>query len=220
MEYFDVNTETKEPEIKKTKKFNAKDKKGKNYEIKMELNTSSIEFKTEINEGVITKKYLNIFSFDKLNQNNNLFVKHKNIEEIYDQLEIYINDSPVSCEIKENNLMIKLTSKTKKSSDITFELKEEKIDTNQLINILIEKINNLEAKNSDTESEIKNLKLKNNALETKVSNLISKNNNLEEKISSINSENISLKKEIDYLKYKIDIINDFIDYLKAKEWGD
>ena len=59
MEYFDVNQETQEPEIKKTKKFNAKDEKGNNYEIEMELNTSFIEFKTEINEGIITKKYSN-----------------------------------------------------------------------------------------------------------------------------------------------------------------
>ena len=218
MDFFEINQETKEPAIKKTKKFNAKDEKGKTYEIEMELDTSTIEFKTEITEGILTKKYSNILSFNKLKENK-IFNLQDTIGEIYEQLEIYINDSPVHCEIKENKVIIKLTSKAIKSPEITFELKEEKTDTNQLINILIEKINNLESKNSSTESEIKNLKLKNNALETKVTNLLSKNNNLEAKISSINSENISLKKEIEYLKNKTDIINEFIDYLKVKEWG-
>ena len=62
MEYCELNTETKKPAIKKTKKFNASDEKGKTYEIEMELDTNTIEFKTEIKEGILTKKYSNTFN--------------------------------------------------------------------------------------------------------------------------------------------------------------
>ena len=194
MEYFDVNQETKEPEIKKTKKFNAKDEKGKNYEIKMELTSNSIIFKTEINDGILSKKYSNIFLFDKLKENI-LFAVQENIEEIYEQLEIYINDNPVSCEIKEN-IIIKLTTKVKKIPEIIFELKQKEIGQKQLINILIEKINILEAKNKDMESKI---------------------TNLESKISSVNSENISLKKEIEQMKSDLSEVNEYIKEKKEKE---
>ena len=163
MEYFDVNQETKEPEIKKTKKFNAKDEKGKNYELEMELNTGSIEFKTEINDGIITKKYSNILSFNKLKENI-IFAVQENIEKIFEQLEIYINEDPVSCEIKDNNIIIKLTTKVKKIPEIIFELKQKEIGQKQLINILIEKINILEVKNREMESKNNNLELKVNSL--------------------------------------------------------
>ena len=195
MEYFDVNQETKEPEIKKTKKFNANDEKGKNYEIEMELNTSFIEFKTEINDGIITKKYSNILSFNKLKENI-IFAVQDTIEEIYEQLEIYINDNPVSCEMKENNIIIKLTTKVKKIPEIIFELKQEEIGQKQLINILIEKINILEEKNKDVESKNNNLESKVNSLESKITNLESTNNSLESKIKNLVSKNNSFESKI------------------------
>ena len=202
MEYYKINTETPESEIKKTKKFIAKDKKGINYEIEMELTCDSIKFKTEINDGIITKKYSNISSFDNL-KTIIVFNLQDTIEEIYEQLEIYINDAPVHCEKKENNIIIKLTTKIKKFSEIFFELKQEEIEQKQSTNIVIEKINILEAKNKEMELKITNLELN--------------NNNLEAKISAINEENISLKKEIELMKNELNIINEYINTQKEIE---
>ena len=42
-----------------------------------------------------------------------IFNLQDTIAEIYEQLEIYINEGPVSFEMKENKLIIKLTTKIK-----------------------------------------------------------------------------------------------------------
>ena len=139
--------------IKKSIKFKSKDEEGKNYEIEMGVTSESIIFKSEIYNGVITKKYSNIYLFDSLKQNN-IFSFQENIEEIYDQIELYINDQTVSSKINANKIIIKLLTKIKKYPEIIFELKQEEIDNNQIINILMDKINKLESENKILKAEI------------------------------------------------------------------
>ena len=141
-------------------KFYSKDEKGQNYEIEIALTNDSIIFKSEINNEVITKRYSNIYSFEKLKKNI-IFSFLENIEDIYEQLEVYIKDDQVNSKLNENNLIITLITRVKKYPEITFELKQEVMDNKQIINILIDKVAKLELKNKDLESEIKNLKAEN-----------------------------------------------------------
>ena len=121
--------ETPDINMSKSKKFKSKDEQGKTYEIEMGVCHRSLIFKSEINNGVIINKYSNVFSFDKLKENI-IFTFQENIEEIYDQLEIYINDQQVPC----------------------------KIDNKKIINILIEKISVLESENKTLKKEVDILK--------------------------------------------------------------
>ena len=149
----------KDMKIIKSKRFKAKDDESKSFDIEMGVSDDSIIFKTLINNGFITTNYSSIYSFEKLKQNN-IFSIQDNIEEIYEQIEIYINDEPVSIKIKENNIIIKLLTRIKKCPEIFFELKEEAMDKNKLLNFLIDKIKNLELKMNIVES-----------LEKKINNL-------------------------------------------------
>ena len=151
--------ETPDINMSKSKKFKSKDEQGKTYEIEMGLCHGSIIFKSEINNGVIINKYSNIFSFDKLKENI-IFTFQENIEEIYDQLEIYINDEQVPCKINENNIIITIFTKIKKNPKIDFELKQEEIDNKKIINILVEKISVLESENKTLKKEVDILKKK------------------------------------------------------------
>ena len=200
-----INEETtlSDLKMKKSQKFNAKDEEGKNHEIELGVTSESIIFKSEINNGIITKKYSNIYSFDKLKQNK-VFTFQENIDEIYDQIEIYIKEEPVSSKVNENNMTIKLLTKIKKYPEIIFELKPEIIDNNKIISILIDKINNFEQK-------YKNLEIKVNNLELKNKNLESENKTLKEEINKIN-EYINVQKEKERKKKLI-----FNDSLIVKE---
>ena len=181
-----IETPKADLKTKKSKKFNSKDEKGKNLGIEMGLTNDSIIFKCEINNGIITKKFSSIYSFNKLKQNN-IFTFQENIEEIYDQLEIYFNDEPVSSKINDNNVIIKVLTKIKKFPEIIFELKKEKIDNKEIINIMSEKINNLEIKINNLESSNKSIKIE---------------------YDNLKSENKALKLEIENLKKNINQINE------------
>ena len=113
---------TPDLKTKKSRKFNSKDEQGKEHEIEIGVTNESIIFKSEINNGIITKKYSNIYSFDTLKKNN-IFTFQENIEEIYDQIELYIEDEPVSSTVNENSIIIKTSTKIKKYPEIIFELK-------------------------------------------------------------------------------------------------
>ena len=163
-----IKLETLGSKVKKSKKFSSKDEKGQNFEIEIALAGDSIIFKSEINNEVITKRYSSIYSFDKLKQNK-LFSILENIEEIYEQLEVYIKDDKVTSKLNKNNLTITLITRVKKYPEITFELKQEIMDNKQIINILIDKVAKLESKNKDLESEIKHLKAENEKIKTNLS---------------------------------------------------
>ena len=156
-----IQMETKKDKnlkTKKSKKFNTKSEDGKTYEIEMGLSEDSIIFKSEINNGIVPKTYSSIYSFDKLKQNK-IFTLQEDIEEIYDQIEIYIDEEPVTIDFKGNNIIgIKILTKVKKSPEINFELKEEIVNDKEIINILIDKISSLEKKVNNLESENKSLK--------------------------------------------------------------
>ena len=139
-----IKIDTPELNIKKNSKFKTKDENGKIHEIEMGITQNTIIFKTEINNEIYTKKYLKYYSYDELKQNN-IFIFQENIEEIYEQLEIYTNSEEIICKINENNIIITLYTKIKKYPEINIELKEEFIDNDSKINILFEKYKNLEA---------------------------------------------------------------------------
>ena len=202
-----INQETLSSKIKKSKKFNSKDAKGQNFEIEIALTNDSIIFKSEINNEVITKRYSSIYSFDKLKQNK-LFSFLDNIEEIYEQLEVYIKDDQATSKLNENNFTITLITRVKKYPEITFDLKQEIMDNKQIINILIDKVAKLESKNKDLESEIKYLKAENEKIKINLSAINEFINEKKEKqrIKNLpfNDSSILLKKE------EIKIVSDWI----------
>ena len=156
-----IQMETKKDKnlkTKKSKKFNTKSEDGKTYEIEMGLSEDSIIFKSEINNGIVPKAYSSIYSFDKLKQNK-IFTLQEDIEEIYDQIEIYIDEEPVTIDFKGNNIIgIKILTKVKKSPEINFELKEEIVNDKEIINILIDKISSLESENKSLKEDLKEIK--------------------------------------------------------------
>ena len=184
-----IQMETKKDKnlkTKKSKKFNTKSEDGKTYEIEMGLTDESIAFQSEINNGIVPKKFSSIYSFDKLKQND-IFIYQENLEQIYEQLEIFINNEPVSSKIKDKNIIsIKILTKIKMRPEINFELKEEVVDDKEIINILIDKISSLENK------------FNNNV------------NSLENKINILESENKSLKEDLKEIK-------EYINEQKEKE---
>lgn len=185
--------------LKKSKKFNSRDEKGKAHEIEMGIAENSILFKAEINNGIISKKYSSIYSFDKLKQNN-IFIFQENIQEIYEQLEIYINAEEVHFKLNENNITISIFTKIKKFPEINFELKPEFIDNNKIINILMEKFKNLEDENRNLKIKIENLEI-----------------NYNKSINEQKSENQVLKSEIEDLKNDLNSIKEYINKKKEKE---
>ena len=185
--------------LKKSKKFNSRDEKGKAHEIEMGIAENSILFKAEINNGIISKKNSSIYSFDKLKQNN-IFIFQENIEEIYEQLEIYINAEEVHFITSENNITISIFTKIKKSPEINFELKSEFVDNNTIINILMKKFKNLEDENRNLKIKIENL-----------------GNNYNKSINEQKSENQVLKREIENLKNDLDSIKEYVNKKKEKE---
>ena len=185
--------------LKKSKKFNSRNEKGKTHEIEMGIANNSIIFKAEIKNGIINKKYSSIYSFDKLKQNN-IFIFQENIEEIYEQLEIYINAEEVHFITSENNITISIFTKIKKSPEINFELKPEFVDNNTIINILMKKFKNLEDENRNLKIKIENLE-----------------NNYNKSINEQKSENQVLKSEIEDLKNDLNSIKEYINKKKEKE---
>ena len=153
MEYAQpISLETPDLKIKKSKKINVKDNQFKNNEIQMEMTNKFIIFKAEKNSWIITEKYSNTYDFDTLKKNN-LFILQENIEEIYDQLEIYINDQVVNISFKEDNIIITIFTKIKKCPEINFELKKQILDNNQKINVLMEKIVHLVKENQNNKTK-------------------------------------------------------------------
>ena len=165
----------------------------------MGIAENSILFKAEINNGIISKKYSSIYSFDKLKQNN-IFIFQENIQEIYEQLEIYINAEEVHFKLNENNITISIFTKIKKFPEINFELKPEFIDNNKIINILMEKFKNLEDENRNLKIKIENLEI-----------------NYNKSINEQKSENQVLKSEIEDLKNDLNSIKEYINKKKEKE---
>ena len=165
-----IQKETPDLNTNKSKKFYSKDENGRIHMIEMEIKENSIIFQTEINNEIFNKKYSNNYSFDKLKQNE-IFVFQDNLEEIYDQLELYTNNEEISFKVNENSVVITFLTKIKKIPEINFELKPDPSvnnNTNQIF--LLEKLKNLEADNKILKSEIENLKL-----------IVSKNKNLKKK---------------------------------------
>jgi len=156
-----IQMETKKDKnlkTKKSKKFNTKSEDGKTYEIEMGLSEDSIIFKSEINNGIVPKTYSSIYSFDKLKQNK-IFALQEDIEEVYDQIELYIDEEPVTIDFKGNNIIgIKILTKVKKSPEINFELKEEIVNDKEIIKILIDKISSLESENKSLKEDLKEIK--------------------------------------------------------------
>ena len=152
-----IKIETPDLKPKKSKKFDSIDESGKKHQIEIVVTNNSILFKTEIDNGIITKNFNATYTYEKLKENN-VFLLQDNVEEIYEQLEIYINNEPVTSKIYENKIIITLITKIKKYPEITFELKQELLDKDKLINIMMDKISNLELENKSLKTEIENLK--------------------------------------------------------------
>ena len=179
-EYESESKEIKvKPKLVKTKVFKALEETGKIHDIEMKLINNNIELKSEIQNGIIKDKYFISLSFTEMKKKN-IFAIQENIEEIFDQLDIYVNDEQTYLLKDDNKLIITIFTKVKKYPDITFELKIQNLDKDEAIKILIEKITNLESENE--------------VLKSKFTILESENKNLKQEIDSI-KEYIKEQKE-------------------------
>ena len=158
------------PKVEKIKVFKALEENGKLHDIEMKLKNDNIEFKSEIENGIIKEKYFNSFSFIDMKKNN-IFAIQDNAEEIFDQLEININDEQTYLLINENNVFITIFTKIKKSPDITFKLKKQTLDKDEVIKILSNKIKKLETDNEIFKNKLTNLESENKILKQEINSI-------------------------------------------------
>ena len=86
-----------------------------------------------------------------------------------------------------------ISTQIKKYPDLIFELLEQKIDNNKVINILIDKINNLEKKVNNLELENNNLKSDNRILIIEIQSLKNNFNNIYEYINQQKIKEMKMK---------------------------
>lgn len=159
-------------QLKKIKIFKSLDENGKDHTIEMKLINNNIELKSDVNNNnsVMKEKYCNIFSFNQLKKNN-IFAIQENIEEIFDQLEIYVSDEQVYSQISDNNLIITIFTRVKKYPEIKFELKKQNLNKDEMIKILSERISKLESENEKILSKFTILELENKDLKKEIESI-------------------------------------------------
>lgn len=188
MQYLEITKNSYNFQIKQKKTFKAKDQNEKIYEIEMGICDNYIIFRAEINNGIITKKYFDNCPFEKLKRIN-IFNFYNKIEEIYEQLETYIQDKGISLLVNKNNIILTISTNINIYPNIIFELKQENIDNNQIINVLMEKVSNLESENKKLKEDMENMKQTLTILNENISFLVSENNDIKKSFNQINVQN-------------------------------
>ena len=188
----------------------------KSFEIELTKKKFTLELaKSENNENIILKSYCNkekklkyyikILELKEFYILNNFFSYYQSIKELYTLLFQAIDKKKFSVNIKENLLILTLEFilPGEKVIDIHFELREEKIKNEELMELMNEMTEKLNEENKLIKEDINNLKtenknlkeqLKNNDEEfNKIKNIL---NNAINEIKKVNEENIEIKEKI------------------------
>ena len=188
----------------------------KSFEMDLTNEKYTLELaKSENNKNIIIKlsnnknkklkyfiSYLNIDSFYSL---NSFFKFYQDINELYKLLFDTINKKKYSIDIKDKaaKLILEFLMPGEKVIDVNFELFEEKIKSQELMDILNGMVNELNADNEKIKEEINNLKNENKNLNEELKNkneeLIQVKNNL----NNITNEMKKLKEENNEIKNKL-----------------
>ena len=166
----EVKPEINKQKLTKIKIFKAIDENGKSQDIEMKLVNNNIEFTLEIYNGILKDKYCDILSFNQLKKNK-IFAIQENIEEIFDQLEVYVSDEQVYSQKCNNSLVITIFTRIKKYPEINIELKKQILDKDEAIRILLEKIKKLETENEKIQNKFTILELENKELKKEIDSI-------------------------------------------------
>ena len=189
----------------------------KNFEIELTNKKFTLELaKSEDNKNIILKLYcnkekklkyyikiINLETFYFVNYS--FFHFYKDIDEIYNSLFETIDKNKYSIDIKENKaiLTFEFPLPGDKVVDINFELNEEKIKNEELMELLKEMIDNLNDDDNIIKEDINNLKKENDNLKMELKKKdeefkIIKNNldNANDQIKKLKEENIEIKERL------------------------
>ena len=174
-----------------------------------------IIFKITENKNIKDKYYILYINISELNSLNALFSLYQNIEEIYTLLLNLIIDNKYSISLKNNSiiLLIKLPMPGGKIIDINFELRQNKITNEEILDLLYSKVNELIKENQIIKNEQKILKNKNDEL-------VNKNNKLEKDYDEMKNENEKIKEKLKKIENQIEKLaikttNKYYDFDKS-----
>ena len=174
-----------------------------------------IIFKITENKNIKEKYYILYLNISELNSLNALFSLYQNIEEIYTLLLKLIIDNKYSISVKNNSiiLLIKLPMPGGKIIDINFELRQNKITNEEILDLLYSKVNELIKENQIIKNEQKILKNKNDEL-------VNKNNKLEKDYDEMKNENEKIKEKLKKIENQIEKLaikttNKYYDFDKS-----
>lgn len=219
-------------EEKFNKVIDEKDKKMTDitsFEIKLTNEIVKLELaKSENNQNIIIKIYnknikfkyhilfLNINEFHSL---NTFFTLYQGIDELYKLLLETINKNKYSISIKNNIvlLVLEFTMPGEKVIDINFELKEEKLKKEDLMNQIYEIITELTEENKVIKDEIKNLKIENNNLKMELNKKNLEYININNQIYNINNEIRNIKSENFEIKDKLKLMEESLNKKRVKK---
>ena len=203
----------------------------KSFEMDLTNEKFTLELaKSENNKNIILKLYnnknkklkyfilyLNIDSFYSLNQ---FFKIYQNINELYKLLFDTIDKKKYSIDIKDKiaKLSFEFLMPGEKIIDINFELKEEKIKNEELMNILYEMVNDLNEDNKKIKEEIKNLKNENYNLNEELKNKKEELINVKNDLNNITNEMKKVKEENNEIKNKLKSFDEFIKNNNSKKF--
>lgn len=194
------------------KKLQFKNNQGKTIEVKMYIKENNINFKTELNENKLNKRYFSSkYSVDTLKEKNKFFFLYENINDIYKQIDSFVNENLSSYILESNKINLIIPTHMQVAPEIKIELSEEEKDLSTKVNELNEYILNTEKTN---ENNISLLIKENKEMKELINILIKENKEMKETIKSIknNSDNI-----MNYIKNKEGILDEkYFD--KIKEW--
>ena len=208
----------------------------KSFDIDLTNEKFSLEIaKSENNKNIILKLYnikekhfkhyimiLNIESFYNLNE---FFKIYKNIHELYMMLLDIINKKKYSIDIKNQEaiLTLEFVMPGDKIIDVNFELQEEKVKSEELIEYLYKIVNELTKNDSNSliKEEINNLKNENQNLKEELKNKSEELINIKNDINNLNNEMKKVKEENIEIKNKLksfeELMNKQLSELKKKE---
>ena len=157
--------------IEHIKKFNATYKEGTKYEISIYKKGAYLIIETEIKKDSNKIKYSNKYDLKTLKQANKFLALCDSMEDIIDT--IYENASNNTCIIieYEKGFEIKIPIPVKTIKEISFIIKENKKETNEIINDLLTSSNLQKKKIEEQEKRIENQDIIIKELQLKVKNL-------------------------------------------------
>jgi len=206
--------------IEHIKKFNATYKEDTKYEISIYKKGAYLIIETEIKKDSNKIKYSNKYDLKTLKQANKFLALCDSMEDIIDT--IYENASNNTCIIIENEkgFEIKIPIPVKTIKEISFIIKENKKETNEIINDLLTSSNLQKKKIEEQEKRIENQDIIIKELQLKVKNLEDENKGIKNELKEIINRLKGIEDKINInpiIESKSNIINNDL-FKKLNDW--